>query len=139
MLLTMSAALDYRGLLNEVVPHVIHDDAGHQHALAQAERLSGLLAEQPNTALEDMIELLATLIEKYEQETIGFPQTDPLQILAHLMESGGMNQQQFAHAVGLSTAHVSNMLSGARPITIEQARNFGEYFSVAPSLFLGIE
>lgn len=130
---------DYRSLLNEVVPHVIHDDAGHQRALSEVERLSGLLGEQSNTDLEDMIELLATLIEKYEQETICFSKADPVQLLTHLMESREMNQQQFAETVGLSTAHVSNVLSGTRAITVEQARKFGECFSVAPSLFLGID
>lgn len=135
----MSVAIDYRSLLNQVMPQVIHDEAGHQRALAEVERLSDLLGRQPNADLEDMIELLATLIEKYEQDAFRFAQTDPVQILTHLMESRGMNQQQFAKAVGLSTAHVSNMLSGVRSITVEQARNFGACFSVAPSLFLGIE
>jgi len=62
--------------------------------------LSSLLADRRNTDLEDMIELLATLIEKYEQETFSFPQADPVQNLTHLMEGRDMtNSNSLAQLV----------------------------------------
>ena len=136
----MSAAIDYRSLLTDVQPKVIFDEVGHQHALSAVEKLSSLLEKVDDpTEVENMIELLATLIEKYEQDTIRFSERDPVRILTHLMEARGMSQQQFADSVGLSSSHVSNILSGARTITVDLARKLGTYSSVAPSLFLGIE
>lgn len=136
----MSATAERQNLLSEMAPHrVLCNDVDYQRALESVERLSCLLEGQSSTELEDMIELLAILIEKYEQDTLDLPQANPTQILVHLMESRGMNQRQFADALKLSTAHVSNILSGTRPITIELARKLGEHFSVPPSLFLGIE
>lgn len=136
----MRAAVDCQNLLSEIAPHrVLCNDADYQQALESVDRLSCLLEEKPSAELEDMIELLATLIEKYEQETLELPQAGPTQILMHLMESRGMNQRQLADALELSTAHVSNILSGTRPITIELSRKLGKHFSTAPSLFLGIK
>ena len=57
-------AKNYRQLLQDVVPRPISSDLGYRKALGQ---IDGLM-RQPNKsrATDDMIELLATLIEQYE-------------------------------------------------------------------------
>jgi antitoxin component HigA of HigAB toxin-antitoxin module len=54
----------YRELLGQVVPRPINSNAAYQRALRQIERL--MCKPQRTRAEDDMIALLAMLIEQYE-------------------------------------------------------------------------
>ena len=136
----MSApAINYETLLRDVQPQVIHDSQAHGRYLADVDRLMMLNAENPNPAYDKLIDLLATLIAKYEDEVLPVPTATPVEVLRHLMEARGLPKQQLAEEVGISPSHLSNILSGERAITVEHARNFARVFSVSPLLFIDID
>jgi HTH-type transcriptional regulator/antitoxin HigA len=136
----MSApAINYESLLRDVQPQVIRDSQAHHRYLADVDRLMALQAKNPNSAYEELIDLLATLIAKYEDETLPIPAASPVEVLRHLMESRDLPKQQLAEEIGISPSHLSNILSGERHITVEHARNFARVFSVSPLLFIDIK
>src|SRR5262245_5014221 len=93
-------------------------------------------ATAPDPAYEELSDLLAPLIAKYEDETTPMPTATPVQVLRHLMEARDLPKQRLAEEVGISPSHLSNILSGQRQITIEHARNFARCFGVSPLLFI---
>jgi HTH-type transcriptional regulator/antitoxin HigA len=140
LLPTMSAqAINYGNLLREVQPQVIRDSQAHDNALAAVDRLMAEHAKAPNPAYEELIDLLATLIAKYEDETFPVPAATPVEVLRHLIEQQDLTQQQLAKQVGISPSHLSNILSREREITVEHARNFARVFNVSPLLFIDID
>ena len=65
--------LSYSALLNEVQPRVIRDEEDHHRALAEIDRLMKAHAAKPDLAYAEMIELLALLVSRYEDETVPSP------------------------------------------------------------------
>lgn len=134
-----STAIDYRSLLSEVQPQVIRDPEEHRRALANVDRLMAKYSETSEPAYSEMIDLLATLISKYEDEAFPMPVASPVEVLRHLMEAKELSQQQLAKAVGISPPHLSNILSNTREITLEHARNFARVLGVSPLVFIDID
>ena len=139
LLTTMNAPpINYASLLRDVQPQVIRDSAAHSRYLAEVDRLMAENAKAPNPAYDELIDLLATLIAKYEDEALPTRSATPIEVLRHLMEARGLPKQKLAEEVGISPSHLSNILSGERQITLEHARNFARFFSVSPLLFIDI-
>lgn len=63
----VSTATEYRQLLAKYSPRPIRSQGAYEQALAT---LEGLIVPRPNEAHSLLIELIATLIEKYESETL---------------------------------------------------------------------
>jgi HTH-type transcriptional regulator/antitoxin HigA len=133
------AIINYGTLLRDVQPQVIRDSQAHGRYLAEIDRLMAENAKTPNPAYEELIDLLATLIAKYEDEALPMPTATPVEVLQHLMEARELPKQRLAEEVGISPSHLSNILSGQRQITLEHARNFARFFSVSPLLFIDID
>jgi hypothetical protein len=66
-------AINYPDLLCEVQPRVILDVQQHGRYLAEVDRLMALNALTPDPAYLELIDLLATLISKYEDEALLWP------------------------------------------------------------------
>ena len=136
----MSApAISYGALLSDVQPQVIRDPQAHGQFLAEVDRLMAENAKAPNPAYEELIDLLATLISKYEDEALPIRTATPVEVLRHLTEARELPKQQLAEEIGISPSHLSNILSGEREITLAQARNFARVFGVSPLLFIDID
>jgi HTH-type transcriptional regulator/antitoxin HigA len=132
----MSADPDYGSLLQAVQPRVIRDAVQHERALAAVERLMAEHFKNPAPAYEELIELLANLIQQYEDKLLSIPTSTPLEVLQHLVEERRLPKRLIAEQMGISPSHLSNILSGERQITIEHARNFGRVFGVSPRMFI---
>jgi HTH-type transcriptional regulator/antitoxin HigA len=129
--------LDYAALLSEIAPRVIHDDAEHERQLAEIDCL--MQHGQPSDDVLHIIELLAMLIEQYEHERYPVSAVSPGQMIEHLLEARGIGPAEFAAAVRLAPEQLEEILDGTREPTVEQARQFGSFFSVSPVLFLQLD
>jgi len=129
----MSTAAEYRDLLVEFVPHPIRSDGDYKRAVAQLEQLMEL---RPSTARSRLIELLATLIERYESRDYPTPDQSPAEVLKHLMNSRGVSAAVLAKATGIPPSTISNILARRRGISKANAVAIGAYFGVSASLFL---
>lgn len=98
--------------------------------------VESLLAEENlSPEQEQILRLLVTLIEKFEEEHYQLAVSTPHSILLHLMEERGLRQADLVGIIG-SRGVVSEVVNGKRPISKSQAKSLGDFFHVDPSLFI---
>jgi HTH-type transcriptional regulator/antitoxin HigA len=130
----VSTATEYRQLLTKYVPQPIRSQQMYEQALAQLEKL---MMPRPSRARSLLIEVLATLIEKYESREYPTPQVAPSQMLEKLLKTKGVKPADVARTTGIPTATLSNVLAQRRGISKQNAFKLGEYFGISPIAFLG--
>ncbi len=122
----------YANLLAQYQPKVIETESENDAAIALALELE----HRQNRTLEEdtLLELLVTLIEKYEDEHYQLNASTPLSRLQHLMEARELKQSDLVGILG-SSGVVSEVINGKRDISKAQAKALGEFFHVPPTLF----
>jgi HTH-type transcriptional regulator/antitoxin HigA len=126
----------YGELLAESVPTVIRNEEEYDRAIEQIEKL--LRKGDRISAEEDhLLDLLSTLVEKYEDEHYPIEPSAPHEILQFLMEERDLKQKDIVHLFG-SSGRASEAINGLRPISKIQAKALAEYFHVSTDLFLGV-
>lgn len=131
----MSTATEYRRLLSEHVPQPIRTAKDYRRALAQLEKL---MVPRPSAASSQLIEVLSTLIEKYERQESPSLQVSPAAMLAHLLEAKQLKCADLARATAIPPATLSNVLANRRAISKNNALSLAKYFGVSPVVFLGL-
>lgn len=122
----------YASLLVQYQPKVIETEEENEAALAKALELE----HRDRTPEEDaLLELLVTLIEKFEEEYYPLPEGDPHSMLLHLMEARGIQQEDLIGVIG-SRGVVSEVVNGKRSISKAQAKALAEFFHLSPELFI---
>jgi HTH-type transcriptional regulator/antitoxin HigA len=88
-------------------------------------------------AEDDMIELLATLIEQHEVRQ-GFtdPVISPRDRLAGLMEARRLSQADLSRGAGVPRTTVNEILCGKRSISKANAVRLADYFRVSVEDFI---
>lgn len=125
----------YAELLAQYQPKRISSDDENEKAIELAEKLSHRLNRTPEEDV--LLDLLTTLIEKFEDENYPIPIASPLEILKHLIEARDLIQEDLVGVIG-SRGVVSEVMNGKRGISNAQAKALGNFFSVEPSLFLAL-
>jgi len=122
----------YGKLLAEYQPKIITTDEENEQAIA----LSQNLEHRPHRTPEEemLLEVLVTLIEKFEETHYPIPQGTPHSMLMHLMESRDINPEALADVIG-SLEVVLEIVNGDRSISQAQAQVLAEYFHIDASLF----
>lgn len=122
----------YATLLAQYQPKIIETEEENEAAIQMAESL-----EHRNRTLEEdtLLELLVTLIEKFEEEHYPLPEGYPRSMLLHLMEAQSITQDDLVAVFG-SRGGVSEILNGKQSISKAQAQALGEFFHVSPELFI---
>ncbi len=132
------AALDvkaYGRLLAKYTPKVIETEAENEAALAAAEMLM-VKGDNGRSAEEDaLLALLSGLIEQFEASHYKLDATAPRDVLAYLMEHNNLRPTDLAEIFG-SRGKVSEVLSGKRSISKDQAKRLGERFRISPAAFI---
>jgi HTH-type transcriptional regulator/antitoxin HigA len=123
----------YTQLLAKYQPKVIETEAENERAIAFAIELE----HKASRSLEEdaILELLVTLIEKFEQEKYPIPSGTPLSMLLHLMEASDLKQENLVGVIG-SRGVVSEIVNGKRSISKAQAKALADFFSVDVGLFI---
>jgi HTH-type transcriptional regulator / antitoxin HigA len=129
----MSTATEYRELLVRFLPHPIRSDADYRRSLVQ---LAQLMVPRPTAARSQFIEVLATLIERYESRDYPTPECDSADALRNLLDAKGVSPAGVAKATGIPPATISNVLARRRGISKTNAVILGKYFGVSATLFL---
>ena len=129
----MTADLKYRKLLAKYAPQPIRSAQDYRRTLKQLDELMQPRADQATSLL---IEMLSTLIEKYESRSSPQPTVSPAEMLAHLLEARQLKSAKVAKATKIPAATLSNVLANRRGISKLNALRLGAYFGVSPVLFL---
>ena len=97
----------------------IKNETDYQAALAEIERLFDVA---PDTPEGDRLEVLATLVEAYEERHYSIPLPDPIEAILYHLESRGLSRKDLEPYIG-SRARVSEVLKRKRPLTMTMIRN----------------
>ncbi|MEH2233554.1 MAG: helix-turn-helix domain-containing protein [Nostoc sp.] len=122
----------YAKLLAEYQPKIITTEEENEQAIA----LALTLDHRPNRTPEEemLLQLLVTLIEKFEENYYQIPQGTPNSMLIHLMEARDITAEALAEVIG-SLEVVLQIVNGDRTISKTQAETLADYFHVDVSLF----
>lgn len=93
----------------------IHSDDDHAAALAEIERLWGAPV---GSADGDKLDVLATLVEVYEEKRWPIGGADPVEVLQYAISDLGHSQAELAELLG-SRPRASEILSRDRALTVE--------------------
>lgn len=89
---------------------------------AALKRIAGLMISSKNTPKGDELDVLATLVDAYEQKHFPIDNPDPIAAIEHRMEALGFERKDLAPILG-SKSRVSEVLSRKRKLTMEMVRN----------------
>ncbi len=93
------------------------------------------LGERLTPERHELMELLVTLIERFEAERYSLSAASPVEALRELMEARGMKLAGLAALFG-SKGVASEILSGKRGLSKTNIKRLGEHFGVSPEVFL---
>jgi HTH-type transcriptional regulator/antitoxin HigA len=133
----MKSLLDkqvYASLLSEVQPKVIESEAENELFLAEVEKLMAL-GDNLTAEQAELLELLAVLIEQFEDQHYQLHPATPHEVLNELVLQRGLKQKDLVPLFG-SQGIASEVLNGKRSISKSQARALGDFFHVSPALFI---
>jgi HTH-type transcriptional regulator/antitoxin HigA len=88
-----------------------------------------------NADEKDYLDVLADLIEKYEDEHIVFKRQPDSEMLRFLIEAKGVTQTQVSKECRIAESTISAILSGQRKPNRNHIAKFAAYFHVAPTVF----
>lgn len=95
----------------------IKDDASYKSAMA---RIETLMNAKLNTPEGDELDILATLIETYEDKHFPIDAPDPIAAINHCMEALGMSRKELEDLIGKNRA--SEILNKSRKLSITMIR-----------------
>jgi HTH-type transcriptional regulator / antitoxin HigA len=123
----------YGKLLAEYQPKTITTEEENEEALKLAQNLE----HRPHRTPEEdvLLELLVTLIEKFEETHYPIPQGTPHSMLMHLMDARDITTEALADVIGSLDA-VREIINGDRTINKTEAEAIANYFHVDVSLFV---
>jgi HTH-type transcriptional regulator/antitoxin HigA len=125
----------YGRLLLRVTPTAIESEAENERVLGVIEELMAKGEAKLSPEEDALIELLTQLVENFEKRAYPRKKSDPAQLVRFLLDQRGLKPADLASIVG-SRGRVSDILSGRRSISKEQAKRLGEFFHVSPALFI---
>jgi HTH-type transcriptional regulator/antitoxin HigA len=106
----------------------------HEHAL---EQIMMLMDKNPmdGSRESDDIELLALLIENYEQQHYPIDSPDPIEAIKFRMEQQGLKQKDLAPYFG-GAAKVTEVLNGTRQLSINMIRRLHEGLGISANVLI---
>ncbi len=127
------ASVTYRELLVKCQPRPIRSSRQHARALAMVEQL---MDKPRKTAAEkEMSELLATLIDQYEESIWPRPKPRP----ATSSNSCWTAQNEpvgTCSQVGIPQSTIANVIAGRRQLSKTNVLSLSKFFRVSPKLFM---
>ncbi len=123
---------EYDQLLHKIQPRVPASREENERLLAEIEKLMSKGEENLSAAEGSMLGTLFSLVREYEDRTFPHQKSTPAELLEFLMEQNRLT----AADLPLPANRVSEILSGARTVSKEQAKQLGAFFHVSPAAFI---
>jgi HTH-type transcriptional regulator / antitoxin HigA len=110
----------------------IRTGADYESALQEIERL---MDAEPNTPAGDHLDVLAMLVEAWEEKHHPVEVPDPIEAILHRMEALGLSRKDLEPMIG-SRARVSEVLSRKRPLTINMIRKLNKEMRIPAEVLI---
>ena len=99
------------------------------------EEMSASTNKRTSKTLEDEMDLLTLLIEKYDDDHSTFKKVDPIRLLKSFMEEHQLKAADLAKLLDVSKGLVSDMLNYKKGLSKEIIRKLADHFKVRQELF----
>jgi HTH-type transcriptional regulator/antitoxin HigA len=110
----------------------IKTKADHRAALKEIERL---MDAKPGTPAGDRLEILTTLVERYESLHEPIEPPNPVDALLYYMESRSLTRKDLEPYLG-SRARVAEVLNRRRPLTMEMIRRLHSGLGISADVLI---
>lgn len=110
----------------------IRSEADYDVSLA---RMELLMDAEPGTPEGDELDLLATLIDRYEEQQFPIEAPTPLAAIRFRMEQQGLSVRDLEPFIG-SRARVSEVLSGVRSLSIDMIRALNQHLGIPADVLI---
>jgi HTH-type transcriptional regulator/antitoxin HigA len=126
----------YGRLLAKTVPRIITTEEENERALAIVESMMEKGERNMTPEQDALLDLLTNLIRDYEASAYApRKRTKPHEMAAFLLEQRGLKATDLWPVIG-SKGRVSEILTGKRSISKEQAKKLADFFRVGVELFI---
>jgi HTH-type transcriptional regulator/antitoxin HigA len=112
---------------------LIRNARDHKEALSVIEQLWD---SRPGTPEHDTLEVLAALVELYEQKHFPMRDPDPVEAILFRMEQMGLERRDLEPLIG-SRSRVSEILNRRRSLSIEMIRRLHQKLSIPLEVLVG--
>jgi len=127
---------EYLGLIAAFPLKPIRNETELKRATKVAEKLM-VRDENDLTADETgYLEVLARLIEEYEDVHYPMDEPTPAGMLEFMIEQRDVTQREVAEATGIPISTVSELISGKRGFTLNHVERLAAYFHCNPAVFI---
>ena len=113
-------------------PKIIKNEREHKAALS---RIDQLMEARPGTPQADELELLAALVEIYEDEAFPIDEPDPVDAIRFRMEQQGLTRRDLQRLIGTRT-RVADILSRRRSLTLAMVRRLHEQLGIPAEVLI---
>ncbi len=113
-------------------PKVIRTEQQYETVLRRIGQLMGAAAGSQDA---DELDVLAALVELYEEKNHPVGPPDPIEAIRFRMEQGGLRQTDLVPFIG-SRGKVSEVLSGIRPLSLRMIRALHEGLGIPAETLL---
>ena len=84
---------------------------------------------------QDYLDVLAQLVERYEDREHPMPAVSDADLLRHLIEVRGVTPPIVAQETGIADSTISELVAGQRALTRPLLDTLARYFGVSPKVF----
>ena len=110
----------------------IRGEADYERALRRVEELWD---SSEGSAESDELDILATLIEAYEEEHYPIEFPDPIEAIKFRLEQKGKDSSALIGVIGQRT-RVYEVMQGKRPLSLNMIRNLHEKFDIPAEVLI---
>jgi HTH-type transcriptional regulator/antitoxin HigA len=110
----------------------IRNDAGHEAALKEIERLWGAREGTPEG---DRLEILTTLVEAYEETRFPMDLPDPIEAIKFRLEQQGKDQKSLVGVLG-SRTRVYEVMRRDRPLSLTMIRQLHKHLNIPAEVLI---
>ena len=91
--------------------------------------------EEKSVNIEDEIDLLTLLIEKYDEEHRIFKEADPIRLLRSFMDDHHLSASALSILLDVSKGYISDILNYKKGLSKDVIRKLAEHFKVRQEAF----
>ena len=91
--------------------------------------------ENQDSEVQDEIELLTYLIEKWDEEHDSMLEADPIELLQNLMTERNLKAKDLTSLIGVTKGHISDILNYKKGLSKEMIRSLSALFKVSQEAF----
>ena len=113
---------------------LIKTEAGYELALARIYDLMQLELE-PGTTLGDELEVLALLVNDYENQHYPIPKPHPIEAIRFRLDQMGLSEADLSNILG-SRSRKSEILSGQRKLSLEMIRKLNVALKIPAEILI---